>query len=134
MQDIAAADGAVRRIRVNRKQRKPLEQQIAELKAELKNVCKESWRLRDVTIEMQRENDDFREENMRQKNTIIQYRVDTQKMEQDLETARKARDTVTKCYDQLLWEVSSLSEEWYDRHLDETGNILMKEPFGVEYT
>lgn len=124
----------MRRIRVNRKQRKPLEQQIAELKAELKNVCKESWRLRDVTIEMQRENDDFREENMRQKNTIIQYRVDTQKMEQDLETARKARDTVTKCYDQLLWEVSSLSEEWYDRHLDETGNILMKEPFGVEYT
>lgn len=124
----------MRRIRVNRKQRKPLEQQIVELKAELKNVCKESWKLRDVAIDLQRENDDYREENMRQKNTIIQYRVDTQKMEQRLEMAEKARDTVTKCYDSLLWDVSSLSEEWYDRHLDETGNILCKEPFGVEYT
>ena len=94
----------------------------------------ESWRLRDVTIDLQRLYDDAREENMRQKNTIIQYRVDTQKMEQQLEMAEKARDTVTKCYDQLLWEVSSLSEEWYDRHLDETGNILSKEPYGVEYT
>jgi hypothetical protein len=36
---------------------------------------------------------------------------------------------VTKCYDELLWQVASLSEEWYDRHLNETGNILGKEPF-----
>lgn len=123
----------MRRIRVNRKQPKPLEQQIVELKAELKNVCKESWRLRDVTLELQRENNDFREENMRQKNALIQYRVNALKDDQDLETARKSRDTVTKCYDQLLYEVSCLSEEWYDRHLNETGNLLGKEPFEKQY-
>ncbi len=45
------------------------------------------------------------------------------------ERAEKARNTVTQCYDALLWQVAEISEQWYDRHLNETGNILGKEPF-----
>lgn len=124
----------MRRIKVNRKQPKPLEQQIAELRAELKNVCKESWRLRDVTIDLQRLYDDTREENVQLAKEKMYWRNQGIGKRVDAEKAEKARDTVTKCYDQLLWEVSSLSEEWYDRHLEETGNILSKEPYGVERT
>lgn len=122
------------RVKIKRRHEKPLEQRYLELKEEMSKLKDEDWRLRTIVCELTRDNDDLKGENQRQKNTIIQYRVDTQKMEQDLEAARKSRDDVTKCYDSLLYDVESLSEEWYDRHLDETGNILMKEPHGVEWT
>lgn len=124
----------MRRIRVNRTQPKPLEQQIAELKVELKDLCAESWRLRTVTIDLQRLYDDTREENVELKRQVQEYRNEAIEQRVRKEQARKARDEVTKCYDALLWEVSSLSEEWYDRHLHETGNILGKEPFEKQYT
>lgn len=117
----------MRRVRVNRKQPKPPEERIAELRVELKDLCAESWHLRTVTIDLQRLYDDTREENIELKRQVQEYRNESIKERVEKERAQKARDTVTKCYDALLWEVSSLSEEWHDRHLDDTGNILGKD-------
>ncbi len=119
----------MRRVRVSRKQKKPLEQRFLEMKEELKNVCKESWRLRDVTIDLQRLYDETREENVTLKEQRQEYRNESIGQRVEKERAQKARDVVTQCYDALLWQVAEISEEWYDRHLNETGNILGKEPF-----
>jgi len=123
----------MRRIKVNRQHPKPLEQRYLEMKEELRNVCKESWRLRDVTIDLQRLYDETREENVTLKEQRQEYRNEGIAQRVEKERAWKARDTVTKCYDELLWQVASLSEEWYDRHLNETGNILGKEPFDPDW-
>jgi len=119
----------MRRIRVKRQQPKPLEQRYLEVKDELKHLCKESWNLRTAAIELQRMYDEAREENVTLKEQRQEYRNEGIAQRVEKERAQKARDTVTKCYDELLWQVASLSEEWYDRHLNETGNILGKEPF-----
>jgi len=123
----------MRRIRVNRKQPLAPEARIAELRAELKKLCKESWELRDAMIPLHREVVDLREENVALKKQRQDYRNEGIAMRVEKDRAQKARDTVTKIYDALLWEVAIISEEWYDRHLNETGNILGKELHGVEY-
>ena len=119
----------MRRIRVKRQQPKPLEQRYLEVKEELKNLCKESWNLRTASIELQRMYDDTREENVTLKEQRQEYRNEGIEQRVLKERAEKARDTVTRCYDALLWQVAEISEPWYDRHLNETGNILGKEPF-----
>lgn len=120
----------MRRIKVKRQALATEDARYEELIAARKRICEldaacdrreESLKIAsDLIYNLKDEIATLKEQRQEYRNEGIEQRVEK-------ERAQKARDAVTKCYDALLWEVSSLSEEWHDRHLDDTGNILGKD-------
>ena len=123
----------MRRVRVNRSQQTPLEQRYLLLKQDYKKLRDEAWKLREENIVFESEQAEHVLQAQRSTNARIAAQNDITKLEDRLKTAEEARELVYKIYTSLLYEAGSLSEEWHDRHLDETDNPLGMEKFGVEY-
>lgn len=123
----------MRRIKVKRRHEVSLEQRFLESQKENRELKDENWSLRNKVIDFQRKADDASNDYIEAKKQIQGYRNEAIGERVDREKVEVAYAKLEYAYEDALAGISCMSEEWYDRHLNETHNVLKKEPFGVEY-
>lgn len=123
----------MRRIKVKRRHEIPLEQRYLELKKENKDLAAEAWDLRAMVITLRREAEDASRDYVEAKSQIQGYRNESIGERVQRQKAEVAYDKLKNAYENALDGMGCVSEEWFDRHLKQTHNVLRVEPFGVEY-